>query len=134
MMCVMHGMTDGSKLARSFLVGDLIGVVTFLVVGLDRHGEDIAARFAALASIFVIAWLLVGWVLGTYRPPSNGRLVLTLVLAIPLGVLVRAAFVQAWTAREVATFAGVAVVFGTLFVGLARLVVTLLARRGQGAG
>jgi hypothetical protein len=128
MMASMHAMTDGSRLARAFLVGDLLGVLLFLVTGLNRHGEDVASRFAALAAIFVAAWVVTAWLLGTYRGPTNGMLVLTIVLAIPLGVLLRAAFVQAWTAREVATFVGVAVVFATLFVALARVVVTLLMR------
>jgi hypothetical protein len=128
MMATVRALTDGSKLARSFLAGDLLGLVTFLVIGLDRHGEDVVSRFAALAAIFVVAWLVTAWLLGTYREPTYARLVLTLVLAIPLGVLVRAVFVQAWTTREVVTFAGVAVVFATLFVGLARVIVTLLLR------
>jgi Protein of unknown function (DUF3054) len=128
MMLAVRPMTDGSRLTRWFLLGDLLGLLAFLVIGLDRHGEDVVGRFAALAAIFVFAWLATAWSLGTYRPPTNGTLVLTLVLAIPLGVLVRAAFVQTWTMGEVATFAGVAVVFGTLFIGIARLIVTLLAR------
>jgi hypothetical protein len=128
MMTPMRSMTDGTKLERWFLAGDLAGLVAFLVIGLDRHGEDIATRFAALAAIFISSWLLVAWLLGTYRALSYGRLVLTLLGAIPLAVLVRAAFVQAWTTAEVATFAGVAFVFAMLFIGVARLLVTLLAR------
>jgi len=38
---------------------------------------------------------------------------------------VRATFVQAWTAGEILTFAGVAVVFGALFIGTARAVTSL---------
>jgi hypothetical protein len=128
MMTPMRPMTDGTKLERWFLAGDLAGLITFLVIGLDRHGENIASRFAALAAIFVASWLLVAWLFGTYRELSYGRLVLTLLGAIPLAVLVRAAFVQAWTTGEVATFAGVAFVFAMLCIGVARLLVTLLVR------
>lgn len=118
-------MTDGSNLARATLVGDLLGLLVFLAIGLDRHGEDVAARFLALAAIFVVAWLVTAWLLGTYRPPSNTGLLLTLVLGIPLGVVVRATFVQAWSAGEILTFAVVAVVFGALFVGVARVVTSV---------
>jgi Protein of unknown function (DUF3054) len=121
----MRPMTDGSGYARATMVGDLVGLTAFLVVGLDRHGEDVAARFLALAAIFLAAWLLTAWSLGAYRPPTHARLLLTLALGIPLSVLVRATFVQAWTAREILTFAGVAVVFGALFVGTARVVTSL---------
>ena len=100
-------MTDGSAFARATLAGDLVGLIAFLVVGLDRHGEDVAARFLALAATFAAAWLVTAWLLGTYRPPTHVRLLLTLLLGIPLGVVVRATFVQAWTASEILTFAGV---------------------------
>ena len=127
----MHAMTDGSRLARASVFGDLIGLLVFLAVGLNRHGEDVIGRLLALAAIFIGAWLVTAWLLGTYRPPSNSRLILTLVLAIPLGVVVRAAFVRAWTTQEVVTFAAVAVVFGTLFVGIVRVVTVLaFARKG----
>src|SRR6186713_2126479 len=70
----MRPMTDGSRFARATLVGDLLGLFAFLVLGLDRHGEDVVARFAALASIFAAAWLVTAWFLGTYRPPTYARL------------------------------------------------------------
>ncbi len=127
----MRTLTDGSRVARAFLVGDLCGVVAFLVVGLDRHGEDDAARFFALAAIFVSAWLVVGWVVGTYRPPSNGRLLLTLALAVPLAVVLRVVLVQFTDLGATVTFAVVALVFATLFVGISRVLVSLVAR-GQG--
>ena len=120
----MRPLTDGSRFARITLAGDLVGLLAFLVVGLDRHGEDVAARFAALAAIFVAAWLVTSWFLGTYRPPTYARLLLTLVLGVPLGVAVRATFVQAWTAGEILTFAAIAVVFVAIFVGAARVVTT----------
>jgi uncharacterized membrane protein len=108
-------------LARATLVGDLIGVLALLAVGQLRHGEDAASRFVALAVVFVAAWLVTAWCLGTYRPATHTRLMLTLALGIPLGVVLRAAMVQVWTAREILTFAGVVLVFGALFVGTARV-------------
>jgi Protein of unknown function (DUF3054) len=128
---VVRPMTDGSRLSRAFLVADVVALLVFLVIGLDRHGEDVVSRFAALAGIFAGAWLVTAWLLGTYREPTYARLVLTLVLAVPLAVLVRAALVQAWTTDQVLTFAAVAFVFATMFVGFGRLIVAFLVGRKE---
>jgi len=121
----MRPMTDGSGFARATLAGDLVGMTAFLVVGVNRHGEDDVARFLALTATFLAAWLVTAWFLGTYRPPTHPRLVLTLFLGIPLAVVLRATFVQAWTAREIVTFGAVALLFMALFVGTARVVTSL---------
>jgi hypothetical protein len=122
-------LTDGTRGARVTLLGDLLGLVAFLVVGLNRHGEDVVSRFLALAAIFAVAWIVVALALGTYRDPSPPRVVSQIILAITLAVAVRAAFVRAWTVREVLTFAVVGVIFGAFFVGIARLVTSLILRR-----
>jgi hypothetical protein len=125
-------LTDGTRFARITLAGDLLGLLVFLAVGFDRHGGkviDDMGRFLALVAVFFFTWLATAFFLGTYRPPSNPTLALTLVLAVPLGVLLRAWAVQVWTAAQVATFAGVAVVFVALFVGGARVITTWLGTR-----
>jgi hypothetical protein len=53
------------------------------------------------------------------------------VLAVPLAVLVRAALVHAWTTEQVVTFAAVAFVFATMFVGFGRLIVTVVVGRKE---
>jgi len=123
-------LTDGSKLARAAAIGDLVALLVFLVIGLDRHAENAWGRFFALASIFLGAWLATAWAVGTYRPATNPRLALTLVLAVPLAVAIRAAVVSAWATHEVLTFIAVALLFCALFVGLARAAI-LLAFRGR---
>jgi hypothetical protein len=125
----MRSLTDGSRLARAVAVGDVIALLAFLAIGLDRHAENDVQRYLALAAIFVGSWLVMAWLVGAYRPVTNAGLVLTLVLAVPLAVLIRAAIVRAWTMAEIATFAGVALLFCAVFVGAVRAAV-LLARRG----
>lgn len=127
----MRPLTDGSRLARLEATGDVVALCGFLVVGLDRHGEDAGARFAALAVIFVGAWLVTAWLVGTYRPPTDAKLALTLAIAVPVAVLVRALLVREWTAVQVITFVGVGLVFCALFVGVMRLAVLLAFRRGS---
>jgi hypothetical protein len=124
----MRPLTDGSKLARAAAIGDVVALLLFLVVGLDRHAENDAARFAALAAIFLGCWLAIAWFVGTYRPPTNGKLAVTLALGIPLAVAVRAALVSAWTTTEVLTFMAVALLLCASFVGAVRAAVLLAFR------
>jgi hypothetical protein len=128
MMTRMRPLTDGSWLARAALTGDLAGLGLCLVVGLSRHGEGVVTTFLALAAIFGGSWLLTTWLVGTYRPISNIGLLVAIVIAIPLGVLIRAVL-RDWTMNEILTVAGVLCVFGAFFIGCGRLVVSLVARR-----
>jgi len=124
----MRALTDGSWLARSSLAGDLAGLGVCLLLGMSRHGEGAVTTFFTLAAIFGASWLLVTWLVGTYRPISNTGLLVAIVLAIPLGVLIRA-LLRDWTRDEILTVAGVLTVFGAFFIGCGRLVVAVLARR-----
>ena len=126
----MRPLTDGSKLARAAVIGDLVALLVFLVVGIETHAENLAARFAALAAIFLGSWLVTAWLVGTYRPLSNGRLALTLVLAVPLAVVFRAVTVGGISTSDLLTFMAVALVFCSAFVGAARVIV-LLTHRAQ---
>jgi hypothetical protein len=104
----------------------------FLVFGVSSHKEEAVSRFLTLAVIFVAAWVGTAWAIGTYRPVSNGRLAMNLAIAIPIGVLLRVAVVGSLTAGEIFTFAVVALLFASIFVGIARVaVVAIFSRRGE---
>jgi len=124
----MRPLLDGTKLARAVLIGDVVALLVFLLFGISSHHEDAVSRFLTLAVIFVGAWVGTAWAIGTYRPVSNGRLIANLAIAIPIGVLVRVAVVGSLTAGQILTFAIVALVFASIFVGLARVVVMVLFR------
>ncbi|HEV8088548.1 MAG TPA: DUF3054 domain-containing protein [Actinomycetota bacterium] len=124
----MRPLLDGTKLARAVLIGDVVAILVFLLFGISSHHEDAVSRFLTLALIFVSAWVGTAWAIGTYRPVSNGRLIANLAIAIPIGVLVRVAVVGSLTAGQILTFAIVALVFASIFVGLARVVVMVLFR------
>jgi Protein of unknown function (DUF3054) len=124
----MRPLLDGTKLARAALIGDVVAILVFLAFGVSSHHEDAASRFLTLAVVFEGAWLGTAWAIGTYRPLSNGRLAANLAIAIPIGVLLRVAVVGSLTAGQIFTFAVVALLFASMFVGLGRLVVIGLFR------
>jgi Protein of unknown function (DUF3054) len=124
----MRPLLDDTKLARAALIGDVMAILVFLLFGVSSHHEDAASRFLTLAVIFVGAWIGTAWAIGTYRPLSNARLAANLAIAIPIGVLLRVAVVGSLTAGEIFTFAIVALVFASIFVGLARAAVIGLFR------
>ena len=99
-------------------------------MGMTSHHDDAAASIFLRNFIpFVGSWLVVAWALGTYRPPTSGRLLATIVLAIPLAVLLRVAWVGERDLGTALTFAGVALLFSTLFLGVGRLISDVIGRR-----
>jgi len=123
-------MTDGSPHTRLTLAVDVLAIAAFVLIGMRSHSD------AAAVSIFLRnfvpvtgAWLVVAWLVGTYRPPTPIGLIATLLIAIPIGVLLRAVWVRSWSAGEVLTFALVALVFATMLIGLGRAISAVLGAR-----
>jgi uncharacterized membrane protein YadS len=97
---------------------------------MNRHSDDEALSIFLRNFVpFTAAWLITAWFVGTYRPLASRSLILTLVIAIPAGVLLRAVWTRSWTASDVVTFMGVALLFASIFVGLGRVLSSLLAPR-----
>ena len=119
----MVAITDGSPRARLTLAFDLIAIVAFIGVGMTSHHDDPAPSIFLRNFIpFTTAWLFAASAFGTYRPVSNRTLVRTLLVAIPAGVVLRVLWVRAWDLRDVVTFAAVALVFASVFIGAGRVV------------
>jgi hypothetical protein len=93
----------------------------------SHHDDPAAAVFLRNFVPFTAAWLAAAAVFGTYRPVSNRSLVLTVVVAIPVAVLLRVAWGGVWVARDVLTFALVALVFASVFVGAGRVLSAAMA-------
>jgi glycopeptide antibiotics resistance protein len=130
----MARLTDGTPNARLTLAFDLVAIVAFIGVGMTSHHDDPAARIFLRNLIpFTVAWLVTAWFVGTYRPVANRSLLLTIVIAIPAGVLLRVAWVRAWDAGDLLTFAGVALLFSAVFLGVGRMLSTAIGDRLFGA-
>jgi len=126
----MPHLTDGTPQARLTLGVDLGAIAVFILVGMNSHSDATALSIFLRNFIpFTGAWLATAWFAGTYRPPAPRALLVTLVIAIPVGVLLRAAWTRSWTAADVVTFMAVALLFASMFVGLGRLLSALLGAR-----
>jgi DUF3054 family protein len=123
-------LTDGTPQARLTLALDLAALVAFILLGMRAHSDaEALSIFLRNFVPFTAAWLVTAWFAKTYRPPTPRALLVTLVVAIPLAVLVRAAWARSWTASDVVTFMAVALLFAAIFVGLGRLVSATLGAR-----
>ena len=116
-------MTDGSSHARLTLAVDVLGIAAFVLIGMRSHSDAAAVSIFLRNFVpFTGSCLVVAWLVGTYRPPTPIGLIATLLIAIPVGVLLRALWVRSWSAGEVLTFALVALVFATMLIGLGRAI------------
>ena len=123
-------MTDGSPNTRLTLGVDVLAIAAFVLIGMRSHSDAAAVSIFLRKFVpFTGAWLVVAWLVGTYRPPTPIGLIATLLIAIPIGVLLRAVWVRSWSAGEVLTFALVALVFATMLIGLGRAISAVLGAR-----
>ena len=128
-------LTDGSRQARLTLALDVTAIAVFIAFGMEAHADAGAASIFLRNFIpFTAAWLATAWIVGTYRPPAPRSLLVTLLVAIPCGVLLRAAWVRSWTTAEVFTFMAVALLFGSFFIGIGRMIAAMLGTRLFGDG
>jgi hypothetical protein len=126
----MPHLTDGTPQARLTLGIDIGAIATFIFVGMDAHSDAAAVSIFLRNFVpFTTAWLVTAWFVRAYRPPAPRPLLLTLVIAIPAGVLLRAVWTRSWTASDVVTFMAVGLVFASIFIGLGRVISGLLGAR-----
>lgn len=130
----MRTLTDGSRIARFTLAVDLAMLPLFVLVGLRTHSLDGRAEiFLRNAVPVTVAWLIVAVLLRTYRPPSFSRFVLTWLIAVPVGLLIRTWIAGTLGNDGVAVFFGVAMVFTLAFLAVGRVISGLLGPRLFGA-
>jgi len=123
-------LTDGTPQARLTFAFDIGAIAAFILVGVRSHSEaEAVSTFFRNFVPFTGAWLVTAWFAGTYRPPTPRGLLLTLAIGIPAGVLLRAVWTRSWTASDLVTFMAVAVLFASIFIGLGRVLSSLLAAR-----
>jgi hypothetical protein len=96
---------------------DAVALVAFVLVGAAEHGEGLALGALARTGLPLLgAWILVASALGTYRRLGWGSLVLTWLVAVPLGLVMRSAVLGGPWGRGLLVFGGVAMAFTLLFL------------------
>ena len=119
------------------LVGDVLVLALFVVIGITDHGgnpAEIPAHTLEVLVPFLLAWLLLAPLAGLYHRQTltDYRVVLVSVPLTWVGVAVGGALIRAtpvFTGGASATFILVTILFGTLLLLPWRLAVVWLFRR-----
>lgn len=127
-------MNDRSRLP--LVVADGIALLAFVLVGADRHSSGTAANVARTAIPMLAAWFSVAALVGVYRRPGLRALVLTWLIAVPAGAVLRSLVRSGPWDERLLVFAGVALAFSALFLlavrGLISVAMWVRSRRRVG--
>ena len=109
---------------RLLPLADALGILTFATVGLLSHDHALSLTGYARDALPVLGgWFAAALVFGAYRNPSTRTLLLTWIVGVPLGILIRALALGRDLDGDQAVF----------LVHLARVHAALRARLARGA-
>jgi hypothetical protein len=110
-------------LTARFALADAAAILLFTTIGLISHDALSPEGYARDALPLLGCWFAVALALRLYRRASWRRLLACWILAIPLGVLVRALVLDRALDGDQAAFLGVTLAVSLVFLtGLRRLV------------
>ena len=119
---VLPGDQTRLRLTRRYVVADGLAIVVFATIGqLSHHGHVSPAGYAGDALPLLAGWFAASALFG-------GRFVQTWFVGVSAGVLLRAAILGHWYAKELA-FWGVALVFVGFFAATTRATWRSVLRR-----
>jgi hypothetical protein len=102
---------------RLLPLADALGILAFATVGLLSHDHALSLSGYARDALPVLGgWYAAALVLGAYRAPSARTLLLTWIVGVPLGLLVRALALGRDFDGDQAAFLGITLAFTLLFV------------------
>jgi Protein of unknown function (DUF3054) len=114
---------------RLLPVADALGILTFATVGLLSHDHALRLPGYARDALPVLGgWYAAAFVFGAYRTPSRRTFLLTWIVGVPLGILVRALVLGRSLDGDQAVFLGITLAFTLLFVLAFRAALGLVAR------
>ena len=114
---------------RLLPLADALGILTFATVGLLSHDHALSMTgYARDALPLLGGWFAAALVFGAYRSPSTRTLLLTWIVGVPLGILIRALALGRAFDGDQAVFLVISLGFTLLFVLAWRAALGLLAR------
>jgi Protein of unknown function (DUF3054) len=115
---------------RVLALGDAAAIVLFVIVGLTNHDEGITLSGISRTALPILgAWFAVSIFAGTYARPGPRTLLVTWVIAVPVGVAIRAIALHRPADDSQITFGFVAMIATLVFVLGWRGLAALAARR-----
>lgn len=124
----------GRPSARAAAAVDATALAAFVVVGVVQHDEGLAVAGLVRTGVpLLVAWFVVALVAGTYRRTGWLTLLLTWVIAVPLGLVARSVIRGGPWGRGLLVFGGIAMAFTLLFLigGRLALLIGALVRRSE---
>ena len=121
---------ERAQQTRLLPVADALGILTFATVGLLSHDHALSLTGYARDALPLLAgWFAAALLFGAYRNPSPRTLLLTWIVGVPLGILIRALVLGRSLDGDQAVFLGITLAFTLLFVLAFRAGLGLAARR-----
>jgi hypothetical protein len=115
---------------RLLPLADALGILTFATVGLLSHDHALSLTgYARDALPVLVGWCAAALAFGAYRNPSTRSLLLTWIVGVTGGILVRALVLGRDLDGGQAVFLGISLAFTLLFVLAWRAALGRLARR-----
>src|SRR5918998_4447056 len=109
---------------------DVLALLTFVAIGLAQHERGaVPTLFLQNAVPLVASWFVVARLAGAYRHATLRTLLATWGLAVPVGLLLRTAWVGSPRGAAILVFLGIGLAFTLLFLLVARAAARLLAER-----
>ena len=111
-------------------LADALGILTFATVGLLSHDHSLSLTgYARDALPVLVGWFVAAFLFGLYRNPSTRALLLTWIVGVTGGIVVRGLVLGRDPDGDQAVFLGISLAFTLLFVLAWRAGLGLLARR-----
>jgi DUF3054 family protein len=102
---------------RLLPVADALGILTFATVGLLSHDGALSlSGYARDAVPVLVGWFAAAAAFGAYRRPTGRTLLLTWIVGVPLGILIRGIALGRSPDSDQAVFLGITLAFTLLFV------------------
>ena len=116
---------------RAAAAVDAVALVSFVVVGVIRHGDPALAEIARTGVPLLAAWFLVALLVGTYRRVGWVTMIVSWLVAVPLGLIGRSLIRGGPWGQGLLEFGAIAMAFTLLFLiaGRALLLGVSMARR-----